>query len=797
MAKAPRLSPLQPEQLSVHLSKSDLPFSSTADLEPLSGILGQERAVRALQFGVAMRRPGYNIFVMGEPGTGRASYVRSYLKSEAKRQKTPSDWVYVNNFSDQRSPNAIELPAEAGAAFKDDINQLIDNLLLTFPAAFEDPRYQQSKNAIEREFNQNYEEALERVEKAASRQGIALFREAGSVSFAPIVEGKPLDDADFTQLSEEERDRINSQISDLESQLRDELIGLPLWRRETSEKLRTLNQSTISESIAPLLAPLEEKYESNQEVLTYLQQVASNLQKIVIEELVDQDTRDEPAKREALSSLYSPNLAVSRKQTAGTPVVYEPHPTYNNLFGRIEYLHDQGALVTNYQQICAGALHAANGGYLIVDADKVLSDYVWDALKRALKRRELKIESPYAEMGLVSTTTLSPETIPLDVKLVLIGSRDIYYALQSLDPEFSEMFRVLVDYEDYIERTPDNLMSFCRLIRDRCDKEGYLSLSDDAIARLIAHSARLAEHQHHMTASIGELFELLAEADYLARLGSAEQITGEHVQRALKAKQERTGRVSEEVNKQILDGTVLLETSGKAVGKINGLTVMSIGDAQFGAPARISVTAYPGSKGIVDIEREVDLGQSIHSKGVMILSGYLGNMYAQETPMTLCAHIAMEQSYGYIDGDSASLAELCCLISALIKAPLKQSLAITGSVNQHGEVQPIGGVNEKIEGFFRVCQARGLTGEQGVVIPKSNVQNLVLEDDVVDAVRQGKFSIYAVSTVDEALELFTGQTAGVIRKDGTFPKRSLNARVIDRLEELARISLEFGDGDEE
>ncbi|MFB9885682.1 Lon protease family protein [Balneatrix alpica] len=796
MASGPQYSSLTADQLTLTISEQDLPFSRTDELEALSGILGQDRAIQALEFGVAMRRPGYNIFVMGEPGTGRASYVRSYLKTEAKRQPTPSDWVYVNNFNDQRNPNAIELPAGQGKIFQEEIRQFIDSLLATFPSVFEGLGYQQQKNAIEREFNQAYEAAIEKVEKLASRQSIAMFREAGAITFAPIVEGKPLDDAEFAQLDEEDRDTINAIINELEHQLREELISLPQWRRETTEKLRALNRATIEEAVAPLLAPLREKYQDNEEVLDYFNHLGKDLVRTVIDELVDQETRDEPAKREALLSLYSPNLVVSRDATAGTPVVYEPHPTYQNLFGRIEYQHDQGALTTDYQQICAGALHAANGGYLILDADKVLSDYVWDALKRALKRRELKIESPYAELGLVSTITLTPETIPLQVKVVLIGSRDIYYALQSYDPDFSEMFRVLVDFEDYIERNHDTMMAMARLLRDRTDKESYLPLSRDGVARLITHSARLAEHQQHLTASIGEMFELLAESDYMARMQQATSISAEHVRRALRAKQERTGRVSEEVIKQILDGTVLLDTSGKAVGKINGLTVMSIGDSSFGTPARISVTAYPGSKGIVDIEREVDLGQSIHSKGVMILSGYLGNKYAQEHPLAVCAHIAMEQSYGYIDGDSASLAELCCLVSALLQEPLKQSLAITGSVNQHGEVQPIGGVNEKIEGFFQVCRARGLNGEQGVIIPDTNVCNLVLDEEVIEAVEAGQFHIYAVSSVDQALEILTGKTAGKPNKKGEYPKRSLNGRIIERLGELARISLDFGDTEE-
>ena len=768
-------------------------FSNTDELEPFRGVLGQERAVDALQFGVAMPRPGYNVYVMGEPGTGRFSFVQRYLKAEAKRLATPSDWVYVNHFDEPREPRALELPAGTASAFLADINQLIDNLLATFPAVFEHPSYQQKKSAIDRLFNQRYDRALDVIERASLEKEVALYRDSSNIAFTPMKDGKALDEAEFAQLPEAERERFHADIAALEERLNEELSSLAQWKRESSNQLRQLNEETISLALQPLLAPLSERYAENAGVGAYLQAVQVNLLKTVVEQLVDVDKADAQT-RKLLEEQYSPSLVVGHHHRGGAPVVFESHPTYDNLFGRIEYNTDQGALYTSYRQLRPGALHRANGGFLVLEAEKLLGEpFVWDALKRALHSRQLKMESPLGELGRIATVTLTPQMIPLQVKVIIIGSRQLYYTLQDLDPDFQEMFRVLVDFDEDIPLVEDSLEQFAQLMKTRTSEEGMAPLTAAAVARVATYSARLAEHQGRLSARIGDLFQLVSEADFIRQQAGEACTDVGHIERALKAKAVRTGRVSARILDDMLAGIILIDTRGAEVGKCNGLTVLEVGDSAFGVPARISATVYPGGSGIVDIEREVNLGQPIHSKGVMILTGYLGSRYAQDYPLDISASIALEQSYGYVDGDSASLGEVCTLISALSRTPLKQCFAITGSINQFGEVQAVGGVNEKIEGFFRLCEARGLTGEQGAIIPHSNVSTLMLDERVLQAVRAGQFHVYAVRQVDEALSLLVGADAGAPDAKGVFPEGSVNARVVERLRAIA----EMGQADDE
>lgn len=788
---------LAPDALTRPFDPSQFNFTNTDELEPFLGVLGQERAVEALQFGVAMPRPGYNVYVMGEPGTGRFSFVRRYLRAEGKRLQTPADWLYINNFDEPREPRVLKLEPGSAAAFIADINQLIDNLLATFPAVFEHPSFQQKKSAIDRAFNQRYDKALDIIEKLALEKEIALYRDASNIAFTPMKDGKALDEADFALLPEAERERYHNDISALEVRLNEELASLPQWKRESTNQLRLLNDETISQALQPLLAPLSQKYAENAGVEAYLQAVQVNLLKTVVEQLVDEN-RPEAQSRVLLEEQYSPSLMVGHSLDAGAPVVFEPHPTYDNLFGRIEYNTDQGALYTSYRQLRPGALHRANGGFLMLEAEKLLGEpFVWEALKRALQSRKLKMESPLAELGRLATVTLTPEVIPLNVKVIIIGSRQLYYTLQDLDPDFQEMFRVLVDFDEDIPLAEDSLEQFAQLLKTRTSEEGMAPLSAAAVARLATYSARLAEHQGRLSARIGDLFQLVSEADFIRQLAKDEVTDVGHIERALKAKATRTGRVSARILDDILAGVILIDSEGAAIGKCNGLTVLEVGDSAFGMPARISATVYPGGSGIVDIEREVNLGQPIHSKGVMILTGYLGSRYAQEFPLEISASIALEQSYGYVDGDSASLGECCALISALSRTPLKQCFAITGSINQFGEVQAVGGVNEKIEGFFRLCEARGLTGEQGVIIPFANVATLMLDERVLEAVRCERFHVYAVRQVDEALSLLVGEQVGAADEQGRFPSGSVNARVVERLRDIAAIGLEDDDKPEE
>jgi predicted ATP-dependent protease len=785
---------LAPDALTRPFTPEQVDFVTTDDLEPFLGVLGQERAVEALQFGVAMPRPGYNVFVMGEPGTGRFSFVKRYLQAEGKRLQTPSDWVYVNHFDEPREPRALELPAGSAAAFIDDIDQLIDNLLATFPAVFEHPAYQQKKSAIDRVFNKRYEKALDIIERLALEKNVALYRDSSNIAFTPMYEGKALDEAEFAQLPEAERERFHQEIGLLEERLNEELASLPQWKRESSNQLRQLNEETITVALQPILAPLSEKYSESAGICAYLQAVQVNLLRTVVEQLLDADKDSQT--RKLLEEQYSPSLVVGHSAHGGAPVVFESHPTYDNLFGRIEYSTDQGALYTSYRQLRPGALHRANGGFLVLEADKLLSEpFVWDALKRALHSRQLKMESPLAELGRLATVTLSPQYIPLHVKVVIIGARQLYYTLQDLDPDFQEMFRVLVDFDEDIPLAGDSLEQFAQLLRTRTSEEGMAPLSSAAVARLATYSARLAEHQGRLSAKIGDLFQLVSEADFIRQLAGESLTDVGHIERALKAKATRTGRVSARILDDMLAGIILIDTDGAAIGKCNGLTVLEVGDSAFGVPARISSTVYPGGSGIVDIEREVSLGQPIHSKGVMILTGYMGSRYAQEFPLAISASIALEQSYGYVDGDSASLGEVCTLISALSRTPLKQGFAITGSINQFGEVQAVGGVNEKIEGFFRLCEARGLTGDQGAIIPHANVTTLMLDERLLQAVRAGQFHVYAVRHVDDAMSLLAGQAVGAPNEDGVFPEGSVNARVVERLREIAEMDLDTEDED--
>lgn len=785
---------LSPEQLYCSCDPELLPFKTTSTLEPFSGFFGQDRAIEAMDFGIGMRRPGYNLFVMGNPHTGRFSFAMENLRAVAKKEKKPGDWVYLNNLSDNRHPLSIQFPAGKALQFKRDIKNIIERTLAEMPAAFESPGYQRKKSKIERDLNRYYDQAIETVEKAAREHSIAVYRDAGSVGFTPVAEGQAMDEAVFSQLPEEVRDAFTSAIASLEDQLNDALTELPQWRREATEKLKNLDRDTARKSVSPIFQPIKDKYANISAVADYLSEMETSLVKncgeIVGEEKLLEPVTD-ASRRQYMENSYGVNLLVDNEKVKGAPVIYEAHPSYENLFGRVEYTSEMGALSTSYKLIRPGALHRANGGYLVMEAEKLLEQpFVYGALKRALKSHEIRIESPASEYTGISTITLTPEAIPLGVKLVLIGSRNIYYLLQELDHDFEKMFRVVVDFDEDVDRTPQTIRSYARLMKTLAEEEGLAPLTRRAVARLVEHSSRQAENQGLLSAHIGELVDLLCEADYKRIKEEDELINADHVEMALSAKERRTSRMSEKIAESILDETVLIDTEGDAVGKANGLTVLQVGDVAFGTPARITATVHPGNRGIVDIEREVTLGQPIHSKGVMILSGYLGHQYAQDFPLAISASIALEQSYGYVDGDSASLAEVCTLLSALTHIPISQNFATTGSINQYGEVQAIGGVNEKIEGFFNLCKTRGLNGKQGVIVPKANVRNLMLKAEVVEAVKQGKFAVYAVAHVDECLEILMGRKAGRRKEDGTFTQRSINSQVVKRLREVSSAKIE-------
>ncbi|EAR11234.1 Lon protease family protein [Reinekea blandensis] len=792
-------SPLAASDLTAQIDLSHLNIESTADLDGVSSFLGQPRAKKSLEFGIAMRGSGYNLYVMGDSGTGRQSLVSKYVRGLAESQQAPSEWAYINNFESPREPSALEVPAGRGDVLKEQIQQLVNDLMDTFPSAFENPTYQRKRTMIDREFNQKYDMAIKLVERFANEKEVAVVADGGSVMLLPVIDGKALDDTEFAQLPEQVRSEFQSRINDIEEYLNEQVLELPTWRRKSSEKLRQLNLETVQQAIRPLIKELEVKNQSQLSILRYIREVKNHLPQQIVDLFAEEsmmDTRTDQDRRAALEGWLKPNLMTQHEINDGAPVIYEMLPTYQNLFGRIEYATQQGIPITNYQLIRPGSLLRANGGYLILDAEKLLIEpYAWDALKLALKTKELKMESPYADASLMHAVTLSPESIRLNVKVVLLGSRDIYYQLQEWDPEFMELFRVPVDFDSFIPSNRDNIDNLILRIKDYGETKGFKPLTKAALERLIEYSLREAEHQKRLSAQVAKVFKVFAEADYISRHKEARFIEASHVTEALEAADYRNSRIADQMLQEIEEGTILIDTDGQRVGCVNGLTVMEIGESCFGSPARITATVHVGGKGVVDIEREVELGQSIHSKGVMILSGFLGHEFGRQFPLTLSSHIAMEQSYGYIDGDSATVAEYCSLLSAITQAPVNQHLAITGSMNQLGEVQAIGGVNEKIEGFFKLCQLRGLNGRQGVIIPADNQKHLMLHQSVIDAVEAGQFHIYSVRHVYQALALLMDREPGEVSDKGEFPESSLNGQAQTALKKLFELYQETEEGE--
>lgn len=761
--------PLSAQQLRTHVELSALGFNTTDDLTGEASFLGQPRAKAALEFGIGMNTNGYNLFVMGDSGTGRQTLVSNYVRDIASARPAPLDICYINNFDNSRDPLLLQLSAGQGKVFRKDLEDFIDELMNTFPDAFENPSYQRRRASIDRVFNQKYDQAIQSVDKLAARRDIALLSDQGNIILAPIVEGKVLDETEFAQLPEELRSDYQQRIQDLEAQLNEALLELPQWRRETSEQQRQLDHETITQAVKPLLRELEHRYDGNISVLRHLRQIKKTLPDLISDQFLEEQLFERTTdfdRKQSLQHQLLPNLLVEHDALSGEPVVYELLPTYQNLFGRIEYATQQGMALTNFQLIRAGSLHRANGGFLILDAEKLLVEpFAWDALKLALKTHQIKMESPFIEPSLMHAVSLNPESAVLSVKIILIGSRDIYYQLLALDPEFNELFRVLVDFDSFIPYSEDAVGQLVRRIKHYAQSKQYPALERAAVERLIEFSLRQSEHQQRLSAQIIHVFKMVSEADYIRTHQGDPLITAEHVELALRAAEYRSARISDQMILEIAEGTTKISTEGERAGCVNGLTVMEIGESAFGSPARITATAALGSQGIMDIEREAELGQSVHSKGVMILNGYLAGQYGRDIPLTLSAHLAMEQSYGHIDGDSATCAELVALISAITGIPVQQSLAVTGSMNQHGEVQAVGGINEKIEGFFKVCASRGLTGMQGVIIPADNVRHLMLQQSVVEAVAAGQFRIYSTEHIDQVLSLMLGQDALLVHEE--------------------------------
>jgi predicted ATP-dependent protease len=787
---------LTPDRLYTVCDFPGTPFVSTEELADLEGMLGQERAAEALDFGLAIRSEGYNLFVMGPAGTGKRTLVMDLLRQAAARGAVPPDWVYVNNFAQPHRPRAISLPAGRGKTLKADMQRLIEDLLAAIPATFESDEYRNRLEEIEHEFGERETAAFKAFGEEAQREGIALLRTPSGFGLAPERDGEVLGPDDFEKLPEDERARIRKVIEGLHERLHKLIRQAPQWLREKRERVRELNHEFSRLAVGHQIADLRDTYRDIPAVLDYLQAVEQDLIDNADDFRKPQEGMPQilglPMAVSPSFRRYQVNLLVDHGESEGAPVVSPDHPSHAVLVGRVEHMEHLGALVTDFSLIKPGALHQATGGYLVLDARKLLMQpYAWEGLKRALRSRRIRTDSLAQMLSLTSTISLDPEPIPLEVKVVLVGERLLYYLLCEYDPDFRELFKVVADFEDDLPRAGDTPLLYARLIATLARKERLLPFDQGACARLIEQAAREADDAERLSTHMQGLLDLMREADFLARQADAARVAAQEVQAAIEARERRTGRLRGRLRDAILRETLRIETSGGRVGQANGLSVIDLGDSRFAHPTRITANVRLGEGEVVDIQREVDLGGAIHSKGVLILSAFLATRYASQLPLSLAATLTFEQTYGEVEGDSASMAELCVLLSALGGLPILQGRAITGSVDQHGHMQAIGGVNEKIEGFFDICAARGLTGEQGVVIPEANVKHLMLRADVVTACAEGRFHVWATRDVDEAVELLTGTPAGAPDDNGVVPEGSVNYLVAARLIQYSSLRQAF------
>ncbi len=806
--------PALPNAVPVHALRTicdpaSLDFSTTDELEPIDRLIGQERALGAISFGASIDQPGYNLFVLGPQGTGRHTAISSFLKGKAAIAAAPDDWVYVHNFKTAHRPLALRLPVGTANAFKNAMSELVEDLEATLKTQFSSDEYREKRRAIDVQFEEVQERAFEELKLRAKAEHIAIIRTPMGFTLAPLEDGKIIKPDDYDKLEKVQQKQIEEKIEKLQNELAGIIEKLPDLEKQHRNEVRDLHATMTGTIVNASIKTVADKFSTVKTIQNRLVEVRQDLVEnaglfLLSDEEMEQETSGqniiEQAARQAMNdqrfNRYLVNVIVTSDEDGdklGAPLILEDHPTLSNLVGRIEHRSQFGALMTDFTMIRPGALHRSNGGYLVIDARRLLSEpFSWEALKRSLRAGSVTIENAAEQMGIVSTISLEPEQIPLKLKVVLIGERQLYYLLSTLDPDFPELFKVEVDFDEKLQRSNENSKLYARLVGSILTKEKLKAMSAKGVARVIDETARFAADSERLSLRINLLADLLRESDFWASLAGHEPICAQDVERAVFEQIHRSDRIRQRSHELIERGTILIDTQGEKVGQLNGLSVLSIGNFAFGQPSRITVRTRMGTGKLVDIERETKLGGKLHSKGVLILSSFLAANYALDAPMSLWASIVFEQSYGGVDGDSASSAELYALLSSLANAPLKQSLAVTGSVNQFGQVQAIGGVNEKIEGFFDICKAQELTGNQGVLIPASNVKDLMLRPNVVEAASKGKFHIYPIETINEGIELLTGVPAGIRGDDGSFSKNSMNARVETRLKQFANTRKIFG-----
>ncbi len=788
---------ITPDQARRRCDPGELDFTDTNQARELPRLLAQHRAGAALEFGSRVDGPGFNLYVLGTPGSLRHEIIQQFLEQESAGREAPGDLCYVNNFRDERKPRHLLLPPGLGPRFRDDIAGLVEDLQASIPAAFESESYRAQVEELHQELQERHKKALAEIGEEAEENGLTLMPTPNGFAIAPVRKGQVISEEEFQALPEETRRKTEQAIARLSEKLKKHLEGLPAWHKERRERMRELDKHVIILSVGGLIQELRERYKEFPGIVEYLDAMEAD----ALEHSQQFQPMEGPGpglglltghEPQPAMNRYSVNLMVENQPEQGAPVVYESMPSHQNLIGNVEHRVEFGNLVTDYRLIRPGSLHQANGGYIIVDAERVLTQpLAWESLKRALFRNCVKIESAGALLSLASTEGLEPEPVPLRVKVIMVGSRLLYYLLSEYDPDFNELFKVAADFDDQLDRTPENTALYGRIIASLARQRDLKPFSAAAVARVIEQGARYAGDAEKLSTRLRGLADLLSEADHICRERGGQQVETGDVQQAIRWARDRHSRMYEQILEAIQRNDILIDTTGSKPAQVNGLSVFRLSDVSFGLPARITATVRLGKGTVLDIERESKLGGAIHSKGVMILSSYLGTRYTRDWPFALSASLVFEQNYGGVEGDSASAAELCALLSAIGKLPVRQDLAITGSVNQHGDIQSIGGVNEKIEGFFDVCAGRGLSGSQGVLIPASNIKHLMLREDVVEAIGEGRFQVYPVAHVDEAASLMFGLPAGEAGEDGEFPEGSLHAAVAKNLARFRDRAVEF------
>jgi len=782
---------LAPEALHKKCDPNMFAFNTTDDIPGIPGTIGQEKALKALDFGLSMDSTGFNIFALGESGTGKMTTIMTTLKEKAANETVPQDWCYVYNFKDPDTSIAISLDPGHGVIFQKEMDDLIKTLRIELPKTFESKEYEMQKSRIIEEFQQKQSEYFSRLDEEAKTRGFAVKRGPMGVLIVPIKEnGEPLTKEEFEALDEKDRKKMEETGRMFQEKLNDVVRVLRDADRLVRDMLSKLERMIALDLIGPLVEVMKVKYKNFEKVSQYLddakEEILSHL-----DEFRTQEEQPSPIpflkmpKGEASFVKYTVNVIVNNSNCKGAPVIFESNPTYLNLFGRIEYKVSYGMATTDFTMIKAGALHKANGGYLVIDTlDLFKNPLSYDALKRALKNKEIKIEDILEQYRMISTAGLKPEGIPLNTKVVLVGNPYIYYMLYSLDEESRELFKVKADFDSRMDRTPESMLQYAGFIANCQREEKLLPFDKSGVAAIIESSTRFADHQDKLSVKFSTIMDLMRESHYWAKKAESAVVKGEHVKKALDEKILRVNRVEERIREMTLEDTIIVNTADTKVGQINGLAVLDFGDYSFGKPSRITAKTFAGKAGIVNIERETKMSGKIHEKAILIISSYLGSKYAVKSPISLSASITFEQLYEMIEGDSATCAELYALLSSISGVPLKQSFAVTGSMDQNGDVQPIGGVNQKIEGFFELCRMRGLDGSHGVIIPGRNAKHLLLRQEVVDAVQDGKFSVYAIDRMEEGLEILTGIPVGELQEDGTYPEGTINHLVTKRLTEI-------------